>query len=117
MSLLDEAMESCIRLNKTTEDDGYGGERTVWTEGAHFEAAIVFDNSTEARIAQAQGVKNLYTVTTRKERLLEFHDVFKRLSDNKIFRVTSDGTDKKTPASAGLNMRQVNAEEWTPTNG
>ena len=117
MSLLDEAFEACIRLNKTTQDDGYGGEITVWTDGAHFDAAIVFDSSTEGKIAQAQGVTSLYTVTTRKDRMLEYHDVFRRLSDGKIFRVTSDGDDKYTPASATLNMRQVTAEEWVPTNG
>lgn len=117
MSLLTEAMTECVMLNKITSDDGYGGEITTWTEGAHFEAAIVLDTSVEARIAQAQGVNNFYTVTVRKEKMLDYHDVFKRLSDNKIFRVTSDGTDKFTPASATLNMRQATAEEWEPTYG
>ena len=117
MSLLSEAMERCIRINKTTEDDGYGGERTVWTDGAHFDAAIVFDSSIEARVAQAQGVTSTYTVTTTKDRMLEYHDVFRRVSDGKVFRVTSDGDDKYTPASATLNMRQVTAEEWKLPNG
>jgi hypothetical protein len=40
--------------------------------------------------------------------------VFRRESDGKIFRVTSDGDDKKTPPSAGLDMRQVTAEEFVP---
>ena len=117
MSLLSEAMERCIRIDKTTEDDGYGGERTVWTDGAHFDAAIVFDSSIEARVAQAQGVTSTYTVTTTKDRMLEYHDVFRRVSDGKVFRVTSDGDDKYTPASATLNMRQVTAEEWKLPNG
>ena len=42
--------------------------------------------------------------------------MFKRLSDGKIFRVTSDGDDKYTPSSANLNMRQVSCEEWELTN-
>ncbi len=46
---------------------------------------------------------------------LEYHEVFKRLRDGKFFRVTSDGDDKHTPASASLNMRQVTAEEWELT--
>ena len=117
MSLLSEAMERCIRIDKTTEDDGYGGERTVWTDGAHFDAAIVCDSSIEARVAQAQGVTSNYTVTTTKDRMLEYHDVFRRVSDGKVFRVTSDGDDKYTPASATLNMRQVTAEEWKLPNG
>ena len=40
-----------------------------------------------------------------------FGDVFVRSADEKIFRVTSDGTDKKTPASAALDLRIVTAEE------
>jgi hypothetical protein len=48
---------------------------------------------------------------------LEYHEVFRRLDDGKVFRVTSDGDDKFTPASAGLNMRQVTAEEFEVRNG
>lgn len=112
MSLLSEAMENCIMLDKRTEADGYGGYITTWVEGAEFQAATVLDTSMEARIAEQQGVTALYTITTRKVINLQYHDVFKRLRDGKIFRVTSDGDDKKTPESAGLNMRQVSAEEW-----
>ena len=115
MSLLDEAMVSCTMIHKTTLDDGYGGEITTWTTGASFKAAITFDTSIEARTAQQQGVSSVYTITTRKDKVLEYHDVFKRNTDGKIFRVTSDGDDKYTPASAGLNMRQVTAEEWLVT--
>lgn len=117
MSLLSEAMENCTMMDKTTASDGYGGTTTTWTEGADFEAAIVFSTSLEARRAEAMGVKSLYSVTTRKNTTLEYHDVFRRNSDGKIFRVTSDGDDFKTPASAGLNMRQVTAEEWSLPNG
>lgn len=116
MSLLDEAMESCVFLNKQRVDDGYGGYKTIWTEGAEFKAAIVFDTSIEARVADVQGVSSLYTVTTPRELTLEYHDVFRRKRDNKVFRVTSDGDDRFTPASAGLDMRQVTAEEWELTS-
>lgn len=113
MSLLSDAFESCKMIHKTTQNDGYGGEITAWVEGASFDAAIVFDSSIQARTAQAQGVTSLYTVTTRRTKVLEYHDVFQRDSDGKFFRVTSDGDDKYTPASAALDMRQVTAEEWT----
>lgn len=117
MSLLQEAMTRCVMMHKTTQDDGYGGEITIWTDGASFDAAITFDTSMEARTAGAQGVTSMYTVTTRKSKVLEYHEVFRHVSDGKIFRVTSDGDDKFTPASATLNMRQVTCEEWEPTNG
>ena len=117
MSLLSNAMTSCVMMDKRTVPDGYGGYTTVWSEGAEFEAAIVFNTSTEALTAQAMGVTSLYTITTTKAMNLQYHDVFKRTSDGKIFRVTSDGNDKITPPTATLNMRQVNAEEWELTNG
>ena len=116
MSLLSDAMEKCVMLNKQTQADGYGGYIATWEEGAEFDAAIVFDTSIQARTAEKQGVTSLYTVTTSRAMTLEYHDVFKRKRDNKIFRVTSDGDDKYTPPVATLDMRQVTAEEWTIPN-
>lgn len=112
MSLLTDAMESFVMLDRHTSADGYGGIIVEWTEGAEFKAAAVFDMSMEARVAGNQGVTAMYTITTEKAINLQYHDVFKRLSDGKVFRATSDGDDKKTPANATLNMRQVSAEEY-----
>ena len=115
MSLLSEAMENCIFVDRTKVADGYGGYTDSFVEGVSFAAAITFDTSIEARVGEKQGVTSRYTVTTSRGMTLEYHDVFKRVRDGKIFRVTSDGDDKYTPASAGLNMRQVTAEEWALT--
>ena len=116
MSMLTESFESCVMLNKRTTKDRYGAYETVWEEGAEFGAAISFDTSIEARTAGVQGVTNLYTVLTGRETNLQYHDVFRRVCDGKVFRVKSDGDDKKTPRSAGLNLRLVTAEEWELTN-
>lgn len=113
MSLIDDFTSECAMIDKVSVPDGYGGFDKAWKVGAHFNAAITLDNSMQSRIAEQQGVTALYTVTTKKNINLQFHDVFKRLSDGKIFRVTSDGDDKATPISADLEMRQVSAEEWT----
>lgn len=109
-------MENCVILNKQTTDDGYGGYRATYTDGANFNAAIRFDTSIEARTAEQAGVKSLYTVITQKNLILQYHDIFRRVQDGKIFRVTSDGDDKATPNSASLNMREVTAEEWSLPN-
>lgn len=116
MSMLTESFDPCVMLNKRTTKDSYGAYVTVWEEGAAFGAAISFDTSIEARTAGVQGVKNLYTVLTEREINLQYHDVFRRMRDGKVFRVKSDGDDKKTPRSAGLNLRLVTAEEWELTN-
>lgn len=117
MSLLTEAMEECTLLYAITVDDGYGGHERQWVEGATFKAAIVFDTSIEARMADKQGVSSLYTVTVSKDFMLEYHNIFRRERDGKYFRVTSDGDDKYTPQSATLDMRQVTAEEFVLTGG
>jgi hypothetical protein len=117
MSLLTEAMEKCCFLDKTRQKaDGYGGVETVWKQGADFNAAFTLNTSIEARAAEKQGVTGLYTIITEKSITLEYHDVVRRTSDGKIFRVTSDGDDKRTPRSAALNMRNVSAEEWIPND-
>lgn len=120
MSLIDEYIEmtgGCVMLDKQTVSDGYGGLDTQYVEGAAFDAAITLDTSIQAKLAEQQGVTGIYTVTTSQAINLQYHDIFRRNSDNKIFRVTSDGDDKHTPNSSSLDMRQVSAEEYTlPTN-
>lgn len=116
MSLLSEAMEKCNYYVKTKVPDGYGGYKTKYVVGTEFYCAITFDSSMEARRADKEGVTSLYTVTTPRTMTLEYHDVFVRDRDKKIFRVTSDGDDKYTPSSATLDMRQVTAEEWEIPN-
>lgn len=113
MSLLKNAYEPCVLLTKDRQPDGEGGFITEWRESVEFECAITFDTSMESRIAEKQGVTSRYTITTSKNAKLEYHDVIKRLSDGKIFRVTSDGDDKQTPKSASIQFLQVTAEEFT----
>ena len=117
MSLYEDMLEPCVLLDKTTAPDGYGGYIATWVDGAEFEAACIFDTSMEARVADKQGVTSLYTVHTLKGMNLQYHDVFRRLRDGKIFRVTSDGDDKYSPASSAINMNIVTAEEWVLPNG
>ena len=112
MSLLNQAMTDVVLMDKRREPDGEGGFITDWVESVVFQAAITFDTSMESRIGEKQGVSSRYTVTTGKGAKLSFHDVIKRLSDGKIFRITSDGDDKQTPKSASFQILQVTAEEW-----
>jgi head-tail adaptor len=92
--------------------DGSGGNDTEWTEGKTFKAAVVRDNSTEAKKADAAGTVETYTVTVSRAVDLKYHDVFKRLSDGKTFRITSDNAEKKTPGCSALDIAQSTAEAW-----
>lgn len=112
MSLLSDAMTDVALLDKVRTSDGEGGFIENWIDSVIFKAAITFDTSMESRVAEKQGVSSRYTVTTIKNAKLEYHDVIKRLSDGKVFRITSDGDDKQTPKSATFQFLQVTAEEW-----
>jgi hypothetical protein len=112
MSLLTDSMEACVYLEKTRVPDGAGGTIVQWRDGSSFDAAIVLDTSTIARVAEADGARRLYRIYVRRGVSLDFHDVFRRVWDGKVFRVTSDPSDKKTPAVSSLDVSVAGAEEW-----
>ena len=112
MSLVTNMMEKCRFVDKSRVPDGEGGYTVEWTDGAEFDAAIVRDPTMQARIAEASGVSSVYTVTVGRGVPVDFHDVFRRLRDGAIFRVTSLGSDKQTPEVATFQFQQVFAERW-----
>lgn len=112
MSLVDAFKETCTLMQRTRSSDGEGGYSSAWAAGAEFQAAIVMDTTLQARTAEKEGMTAVYTVTADKSVSLGFHDVFRRNSDGKTFRVTSDSTDKETPSVASFQFSQVSAEEW-----
>ena len=116
MSLYEKMMTPCVRMERKGSDDGEGGTRTEWIEGERIDAAIVRDTSTAAKVAEKEGATSVYTITTKRNVLLGFHDVIKRLSDGKIFRVTSDIGDKVSPGMSLIDISQVTAEKWEVTD-
>lgn len=112
MTLLELAFDNFTVINKAVVDDGYGGVVTTWVDGAAIKGAMTLDTSAQMRTAQAMGSKSAYTFTVRKSLELDYHTVLRRESDGKIFRLTSNTDDKKTPPTATLDMRQYTAEEW-----
>lgn len=111
MSLLFDMMEECAFLDKTTVPDGFGGVNSNYTEGARFNAAIVFESSIQARVAEAQGVRGMYRVTVPRDVRIGYNEVFVRISDGKTFRNVSKD-DMSTPDAASFKVRVFNAEEW-----
>ena len=113
--LFNSMMEECIFMLPKRSEDGSGGFVTTWEEGEAFKAAIVRDTSTEARIAEAAGTVGAYTVTVSRSVNLAYHAVIKRLSDGKVFRITSDNAEKKAPKCSALDIAQSTAEAWRLT--
>lgn len=112
MSLINSFKERCILLEKHRTPDGEGGFVTTWTEGPEFAAAIVHNQSLQARVAEKQGVTALYDVTVDKNVEIDFHDAFKRVRDGQIFRATSNAKEIQTPGVASFSFAKFTAEEW-----
>lgn len=112
MSLVERAMEQCYIIDKVTVLDEYGSVKTTYQQGAPIDVAFSFNSSTEARIASQQGIDNRFTLLTKKSILLRYPDIVQRVRDGKYFQVTSDGDDNRTPDTAGLDLRAVEAQEW-----
>ena len=115
--LWESQLEKAHIINKTNIPDGRGGMIPSYTEGMEIECVFGWDSSEQARIAEQANAVPRYTITTRKNINLEYHDVIKRARDNQIFRITSDGDDNVTPNVSSLDMRQVEAEKWVLPNG
>lgn len=113
---MDEFREDCVLLNKTVVPDGLGGYTTAYTDGPVFSPAFQYDGSTQAILAEKQGFSRSYTVYVPAGMNLDFHDVFRRVSDSLTFRVTNPGTDRHTPASSQLNLRMIEVERWDIPN-
>ena len=112
MSLIDFFKSPCVVLTQQRTPDGEGGYTTQWVEGQQFDATIILDTSATTRRAEKDSLTNQYTVTVDKGVTLNFHDVFRRTTDSRTFRVTSNASDKQTPACATFQFTHVTAEEW-----
>lgn len=112
MSLINSFKERCVLLEKHRTSDGEGGFVTTWSEGPEFSAAIVHNQSLQARVAEKQGVTALYEVTVDKNVEIDFHDAFKRIGDGQVFRVTSNAKEIQTPSVASFSFAKFTAEEW-----
>lgn len=112
MSLFEAMMVDCTKIEQKSTEDGLGGYSTEWSDGEKFKAAIVKNNSMEAKVAEKSGVTELYQITVKEGTQLNYHDIFRRDSDGAVFRVTSNIKDSETPAMASFHFGQVSAERW-----
>lgn len=111
--LIREEMEACVMIEKKRVPDGQGGTTTEYVAGAPFDAAITKDRTLSAVVAEKQGVSEVYHVTTKAGVGLDYGETFKRLEDGKMFRVTSNAADSRTPEAATFAFERVRAEPWT----
>lgn len=115
MSLLDEFARKCVLMEKTRIPGKEGGWVTVWAEGAEFDNYQYLDTSIEARRAEQEGVKSVYSALVNQELPIQYNDAFKDLETGLTYRVTSNPDDKKAPRSASFALKFFTAERWNLT--
>lgn len=98
--MIDDLMVDLVIMDKITEEDGMGGFENYWKEGAKFKGAISVDNSMEAQIGGKQGVTSFYTVVVKDNVPLQYQEVFKRIGDGQVFKITTPKEDGKPPKNS-----------------
>lgn len=111
MSLITSMMEPCTFINRIRTDDPYGGYVESYTDGATFRAAVIKNSTTEAVVAEKQGITEIFTVVTDKGFVLDYNDLFRRDSDGQVFRVTSNIKDSEAPDASTVKIGKVTAEK------
>lgn len=107
MSMLDDFAAPCIIMEKHRTSDGEGGYSIKWTEGATFNNYQGRDESTESKIAEAQGFTSVYSVLVDKDVPIDYNDFFKNMKTGLTYRVTSDPIEKQAPESASPLIREL----------
>lgn len=111
-NLLTQMMEDCKIMNHVRTDDPYAGYGETWEEGMTFKAAIAKNASPEQQIAEKEGISEAFTVVVYDRITLDYHDVFKRVSDGAIFRTTSRTKDSIAHPASTVRIATVTAERW-----
>ena len=113
MTMLTDFFENAHIMDKTTVSDGMGGATTQWHDGAMIRVGFSANRSTEARIAEQNGIKALWTIVHTD--MLEFrqNDVIRRDKTGQLFRITGNSIDMHTPPMADVQFMQVSAEVIT----
>lgn len=110
MSLLDQFSRKCVIMEKPRKPDGEGGYVTTWAEGAEFVNHQALNTSTEAQIAERQGVSSIYEALVQSDLPVEYGDYFKDKESGNIYRLTSRPEEKVAPKSASFALKYFTAE-------
>ncbi len=112
MNLLTDFAVPCVLLEKRRVPDGAGGYMTAWEDGESFENYQYLDTSMEARRAQQDGVKSLYSALVRRDFPLEYGDAFRDQNTGLTYRVSSNPDDSKAPKSSTFDLKYFTVERW-----
>lgn len=113
MSLIEAFYQPFKFMELTRKPNGLGGFEELYKEGAEFNGALVMDTTTQARIAEKQGVTSLYTLTVPLDVPLRYGDLFRSVETGDTYRITSRTGEKKTPSVASFQFQNFSAELYS----
>lgn len=97
-------------LNKISQSDGLGGIEFVYIDGVSFKGVITRESNIQTRIAEREGLKAIYTLSTSKNIQIDFGDLIK--CENKVYKVVSIKNELQTPSFSSLDLQQYELEKY-----
>lgn len=115
-NLLFDAMEPCVKMEQTPIEDAGGGYTSMgWSDVMAFDGFVRKESTPEIIVADKQEVKETFTLVVRSGIVLKYHDVFRRVRDGAVFRLTSNTQDGQTLAASSVPIASANCERWVLT--
>ena len=109
MALEDFLDEQLCIMDKISQSDGQGGIVYHWNDGAPFWGKAVRQSGDSLLVAQLQGARETYRITTKAVQI-ERGTTVKRLSDGATMRTITDPVDGTPPKVSGVKFFIVLAE-------
>lgn len=97
-----------IEINNTS--DGLGGYIEGVSVVKTLQGIIARVSNKESRIAEKLNNKSYYVLYVKKGTLIDRNNLVRRVSDNRVFRITSLAGDKITPSGAGIDFEKFECE-------
>lgn len=107
---LEDFFENFFTQDYEGVSDGMGGLKKDYFDRDPFQAAIHTVSTTQAELAYRSGTKTIYRITHTSALELHAGDVVRRVRDGKLYRITSDSSDNRTPDVAQERYAYVTAE-------
>lgn len=106
---LHDFYEPCVRLKQTTRKNNLGDTDTTFEPGEEILAGIYSTGTSSGESAGAESHPVGYCVITDLDDVLAVGDVIMRKRDKLTLRITSNSSDRETPAVAVVKYHVCNA--------
>lgn len=115
-NLLYDGMEPCVKMEQVPITDAMGGyDSTGWADTLAFIAFVRKETAPVITVAEKEGAKETFTVVVPSSIELKDHDVFRRVSDGAVFRLTSNTKDDRALGASSVLIAKANCERWVLT--